>query len=376
MRILFFIFIFLVQLLFINNYAQSEIVTNNRIAKRIILIGDAGDPKKGNEPVLIALKELSSEIKDSTVIIFLGDNIYPIGLTDNDHPNRKEYEGRIDEQIDAVIKSNSKAFFIPGNHDWNRGKNDGIEYVKRQYEYVLSRDNKNISFKPENGCPGPEYYDFGDNIRIIFLDTQWWLQDKNFRTSETDDCEINSEEMIIDVLSALIEDENKFIIIAAHHPLKSFGKHGGNYSLTTHLFPLTEVNRNLFLPLPVIGSVYTYIKKLGISRQDLSNPIYRNMINKIESVLKSRNGIVYASGHEHALQIIRGINDNLYLVSGAGIFDKVDDFVGIVDQTLFAENSPGFFMLDFFEDGKIRLSAVVVTGSSGSTKIKFELLSK
>jgi hypothetical protein len=360
-----------------NLLSQSTDTNHSVITKRIILIGDAGEPSlKEREPVLIALQRMASEINDSSLVIFLGDNIYPIGLTEESHPNRKEYERRIDEQIDAVINSNAAGFFIPGNHDWNRGKPDGIEYIKRQYEYVTEKAVNKVFFKPKNGCPGPEYFDFGNNLRIIFLDTQWWLQNKASRTFVSDDCDINSEEEIVKELSKLIEDENKFIVITGHHPLLSYGRHGGNYSFVTHLFPLTELNKNLYLPLPIIGSMFVFIKNLGVSVQDISNLNYKSMIGRIESVIEKRKGIIYASGHDHTLQALRGNNDNLYLVSGAGIFDLVDDCVGHGEETLYADNIPGFFMLDFLSDGKIKVSAIEVIDRLGNTRTAFDISTK
>lgn len=360
-----------------NLLPQSEINEIVEVNKRIILIGDAGEPSiKDKEPVLIALTRMASQVADSTVVVFLGDNIYPIGLTDVNDPNRKEYERRIDEQINSILSTTAKGFFIPGNHDWNRGKKDGLDYIKRQFEYVNENGNQQVFFKPERGCPGPEYFDFGNNLRIIFIDTQWWLQNKNNRSSEEDNCEYKVELDIVHRISELIEDESKFIILCGHHPLKTFGRHGGQYSVKTHFFPLTEVNNNLYIPLPIIGSLFVLTKNLGISKQDISNPTYMRMVQSIESVLKKRSGIVYASGHEHALQAIKGINDNLYLVSGAGIFDLVDDFVGEGIGTLYADNVPGFFMLDFLSDSRIKLSAVKVIDRQGCTTITFQMTTK
>lgn len=358
-------------------FPQKSISGFTNVYKRIILIGDAGEPSvKDNEPVLVALNKIASEIEDSTIVVFLGDNIYPVGLTEIDDYNREEYERRINEQINSILNTNATGFFIPGNHDWNRGSKDGLDYIKRQYEYINLKGNQQVFFKPERGCPGPEYFDCGNNLRIIFLDTQWWLQDIKQRSSETDECEHSSENDVLAELSDLIIDEDKFIIICGHHPLNTFGKHGGQYSVKTHLFPLTEVNNYLYVPLPIIGSLFVLIKNMGISKQDISNPTYKKMVRSIESIIQNRSGIVYASGHDHALQVLRGVKDNLYLVSGAGIYDLVDDYVGAGDETLFADNVPGFFILDFLSDGRIRLSAIQVTDRSGNTKTVYELYTK
>lgn len=343
------------------------------VNKRVILIGDAGEPAKNNkEPVLIALEKHASEIKDSTIIIFLGDNIYPSGLMPVTHPNRKEYERRIDEQIETVLNSHAIGFFIPGNHDWGKSEFYGVEQIRRQSDYINNYGNEKISFKPADGCPGPEYFDYDSDLRIIFLDTQWWFNDD--RNIEQNDCLTGSEDEIVEELSLLIKDsDDRFIIIAAHHPLNTFGEHGGYFPARMHLFPLTELNPYFLLPLPVIGSIYPLLRNMGINRQDISNPLYRNMINKIEPLLNLRNGIVYASGHDHSLQLIKGLNGNIYVVSGAGTYDLVAQRVSTGKETIYSEAAPGFFIIDFLDDGRIRLTAVKVVDRTGETEITYEL---
>lgn len=374
---LFKVFILIFLFNYPSNFCQSLFDNNVSVTKRIILIGDAGDPsKKGKEPVLVAAERIASEVQDSTVIIFLGDNIYPFGLPDDSHPDRFYYENQILQQINVIINSKAKGFFIPGNHDWNRGNRDGLDYIKRQSDFVNKYSDEEVHFKPKNGCPGPDYYDFGEDLRIIFLDTQWWLQNKEFRYANNYNCDFTTEEAIIDNLRYLLSDESKFIIISAHHPLISYGKHGGNFSTKTHLFPLTELNESFYLPLPIIGSIFAFVRNFGISQQDISNPIYASMKNNFENIIRQRSGVLYASGHDHVLQILKGVNDNLYVVSGAGIFDQADDYVGRGKETLYAEAVPGFFIVDFLSNHKIRLSAVKVKDRSASTEISFSITTR
>jgi hypothetical protein len=127
------------------------------ISYRIILIGDAGEPAKDiKEPVLQALKNEASINPDSTLIIFLGDNIYSNGLPSEDDPDRKEYERRIDEQINTIVEAGAHGIFIPGNHDWAQGNDECWERIVRQAEYVNGKENDNVKFLPVKGCPGPE----------------------------------------------------------------------------------------------------------------------------------------------------------------------------------------------------------------------------
>ena len=73
-------------------------------------------------------------------------------------------------------------FFIPGNHDWARGKIGGKKRLKYQSD-VLNKKIENESgilnkdegiFQPLDGLPGPYVYDIG-NTRLVIIDTHWFL---------------------------------------------------------------------------------------------------------------------------------------------------------------------------------------------------------
>lgn len=348
-----------------------------QILKRIILIGDAGEPAKDiQEPVLIALENEAIKVKDSTLIIFLGDNIYPSGLPDENDPDRKEYERRIDEQINTVVNSGVTGIFIPGNHDWDKGGDCGWAQIKREEEYVNGKGLINVSFLPKDGCPGPVVREFGDNAEIIFLDSQWWLQDKDKRPEKKDSlCKFCTEDEIISALdSIIINSGNKFILVAAHHPLSTHGPHGGNFTWLDHIFPLRNLNEDLWIPLPLIGSLYPLIRGMGVSSQDISSTRYTNMISKIEAVIVKEPSLVYASGHEHALQVLRGREENPYLVSGAGIFGHLEDSLGKGDDTIFAGRYSGFMVIDFLSNGTKKLSVIKVIDETGEDEVVFSMM--
>lgn len=357
---------------------DSTLVYENtdKITHRIILIGDAGEPAEDyDEPVLLAVTKSATVIQESTLVIFLGDNIYPNGLPPEDDADRKEYERRIDEQINAVLEAGASGIFIPGNHDWNEGNEDGWAQINRQSDYILKYNNAGIQFFPNNGCPGPNLIEYTENINLIFLDTQWWLQDKGARPEPEDSiCNFSTEESVIRALDSLLNlSQNKFTIIAAHHPLSTHGPHGGHFTWKDHIFPLTNLNEYLWLPLPIIGSLYPLVRGSGVSNQDLMNDDYQKMKTQIENVVMKYNNVLYSSGHEHALQVLQGKNENIYIVSGAGIWGHVEDSLGEGDDTLFAGRYPGFMVADFFNDGKIILSVIHVVDEYGNTDKVFSL---
>jgi hypothetical protein len=346
------------------------------ISHRIILIGDAGEPAKDiKEPVLISLQNEASELPDSTLVVFLGDNIYSNGLPDINHSDRKEYEYRLNEQISAIKNSNANGIFIPGNHDWKQGNDGGWQRLLNQAEYVSKYGYDKVSFAPLNGCPGPAVFDFGSKVRLIVLDTQWWFQDAGKRPEESDSlCNFCTEETVIAALDSILNDSSdKSVIIAAHHPLKTYGPHGGYFGWKDHIFPLRNLNKYLWIPLPIIGSAYPLVRGSGVSSQDLPSKEYQHLKNQLESVISKYSGIVLASGHEHTLQILEGISDNLYVVSGTGIWGHVEESLSEGDDTIFAGQHEGFVVLDYLYDGRIQLSVIKVLNESGKTQNVFSI---
>ncbi|MBT8390742.1 MAG: hypothetical protein HKP17_09585 [Ignavibacteriaceae bacterium] len=348
----------------------------NLITHRLILIGDAGEPAKDiKEPVLVALEKYASFNPDSTLIVFLGDNIYPNGLPNENESGREEYERRLKEQIDAIVNSNAYGVFIPGNHDWKRGSEGGWERIKNQANFILNYGYNKVIFSPSNGCPGPTVFDFSDNIRLIVLDTQWWFQDKDERPGKLDKlCEQWSDETILTALDSILQSSiNMQVVIAAHHPLKTYGPHGGYFGWKDHIFPLRNLNDALWIPLPIIGSLYPLVRGSGVSNQDLPNSEYQKLKNDLESILSKYSGIVYASGHEHVLQILDGDHENIYVVSGSGIWGHVEESLSEGDDTIFSGQHEGFIVLDFISNGKMELKAIKVTDERGNSQQVFSM---
>ncbi|HEY6626766.1 MAG TPA: hypothetical protein VIZ21_07415, partial [Ignavibacteriaceae bacterium] len=148
---------------------------------------------------------------------------------------------------------------------------------------------------------------------------------------------------------------------------------GGYFTWQDHIFPLTNLNEYLWLPLPIIGSLYPLIRGSGVSSQDLASDNYQNFKIKVEKVLSKYSGIVYASGHEHAIQILAGVNDNLYVVSGAGIWGHVEKALGEGEDTIFAGKFEGFVTLNFLMDERIQLNVIKVINEKGDTENVFTM---
>ncbi len=140
--------------------------------------------------------------------------------------------------------------------------------------------------------------------------------------------------------------------------------HGGSFKLTDHIFPLRNLESWLWIPLPIIGSLYPYARQMGISNQDISGRKYQEMRRAFERAFAAHPPLVIASGHDHDLQVIRGgrprvTNATYQLVSGAGILGHAS-LVRDIEGTLFAREAAGFMRLDVTRDGRVRLSVTTV----------------
>ncbi len=285
----------------------------------LYLIGDAGETgEEHGAPVFRLLREVvgTEEAKERT-ILFLGDNLYPEGLHKKGHRLRAQDELNLNAQIDAVRDLNARILFIPGNHDWKQGDKHGWKYVQREERFIRDTLGRK-AFLPHGGCPGPEVVKLGNGTVLVILDTQWWLHRYRRAEGERDGCEVATEADLLAALkNVLNEYRDQRIIVAAHHPFRSYSSHGGQFPLRTHLFPLTGLNPHLWIPLPVLGSIYPLYRSLLGDVQDVAHARYNALRAGVESLLEQFPGSVYASGHEHILQYLERKQVH-HVISGAG----------------------------------------------------------
>jgi hypothetical protein len=337
------------------------------IEHTVFLVGDAGHAHAG-EPVFAALARMTPEDSSRATLVFLGDNIYPAGLPPEGYVDRAAAEDIIDQQLELGRRTRLRTIFIPGNHDWARHRAGGWDAVRRQAAYIAAH-GRNAIMRPADGCPGPEIEDVDTILRFIALDTQWWLH-AGPKPGAGSSCIARSQDDVITRLNDVIaSSDRRHVVVLGHHPLATGGEHGGHFQVRTHLFPLRSVASWLWVPLPGIGSIYPTARANGYSEQDLSSPVNRVMRDALGRVMTQPRPLVYAAGHEHNLQVIRGNSARWLLVSGAGIFGHTS-WVTSSDSTAFAADAAGFMRLDILHNGRVRLGVIVVA-SNGDAREAF-----
>jgi len=320
----------------------------------IYLIGDAGkDTLPGP-----ALQMLAQELKQNpnSTALFLGDNIYPAGLEGKEGAEKKRLsEKKLLAQLQTTQNHTGRVFWFPGNHDWKAGKWKGHQLVKLEAEHVEAfyaknatiANGKNPVFLPKDGLPGPTMQRVSEHgYNLIAIDLQWWLQRQFFHKVPTENG-LKKRQMEtrfltrLDSLISVSKKEEKLVIIAAHHPMYSNGHHGSAKQPLRFIF-------NYIPPFLFFGI-------MGLNRamvQDIAQPRYKRIRNRILKVLNKYKGLLYVSGHDHNLQYLKK-DSNHFLISGAG--SKRSSLSGDRYGASFMDDlNYGFMRLDIMGNGKIK----------------------
>ncbi|HLO39307.1 MAG TPA: hypothetical protein VK173_12480, partial [Lacibacter sp.] len=287
---------------------QLTMFAQDSLQSRVVLIGNAGQ-------LMNAVKK-NIPFNDKTTIIYLGNNLSKGGLPDEALPGYETIKATLDSQIQIAANSKAKVFFIPGNNEWAMGGADGYDAVLRMQAIIDSVGNKNIQMLPGEGCPGPVEVKVSDDVTLVIMDSQWWLHDED-KPGQESDCPYKTQfEVLIELDEILGDNADKVVLLALHHTFRSNSAKAAYFRLKQHIFPLTDVRPNLYLPLPVVGSMYPITKSVFSVKQDLRHPLYQSMIASIERVVKSYPYVIYVGGHDPSLQIIQDSGYN-YITSGS-----------------------------------------------------------
>ena len=357
------------------NTPSAELVLNHTM----YLVGDAGNslPVGSTTPVLAYLKtKLATEPENSSVL-FLGDNIYENGMPPKeDIANREVAEYRITAQLDILNNYKGRPIFIPGNHDWRGWGQRGL---KRQENFVESyinnqrgktdKDDWENYFLPDDGCSGPEVIELNDDLVVVVVDSQWWLGDSDEEPKINEGCEARNKASFRFIFENIVRKyRNQNVVIALHHPLFTYGPHGGRFTAKQHIFPLTDINPNLYLPLPVIGTTTAFFRASIGSRQDLAHQDYKDFRSALMAGAKKNGNFIFASGHEHTLQYIES-GGQKFIISGSA---SKNSPVLLGKGAEFGSGAMGFSTIRFYEGGEAWAQFWEVNSAGTDASLVFE----
>src|SRR5439155_1573469 len=91
------------------------------------------------------------------------------------------------------------------NHDWDRHGPGGWDAVRREERFIAAAGGTGAALLPAGGCPGPAVVDVGKVVRLVALDTQWWLHNGTKPEDPTSSCPADSDREVIGGTSARYE---------------------------------------------------------------------------------------------------------------------------------------------------------------------------
>jgi hypothetical protein len=314
---------------------NSPSFKKRQLEHNVFLFGNLSSLK--NESVLWdSLENIVSTQQGKSEILFLGDFLDKDGL--EKEPTKSE-KTKIDRLI-SLGQSADDFYFVPGDREWNNAKIGGQDKLEDLDDFLKDKlnDDRLIS---DDGCPGPKAVDFGENLRIIFINSHWFVHPENDRTEEQDaECKYFNEVGFWDEVEDNIKSVvNKNIIIAAHHPVYSYGQYAGYRLAKQHFLP------------PVIGSfVAGYHQNVG-TRKDLSRAGLKSYSGRILGLMQRYPTMFYVSGHEFDLQAHYFEKD--FHINSGSIARAKEVSRGI--NTFYKKGKKGFIKLAFYNDGSAEM---------------------
>jgi len=309
----------------------------------VFFLGDPGQANMESHPVLPRLRRdveawMRHLGEDGSVrVAMLGDLIYPDGMGAPGSAGRATDSLRIASQI-ALVEGphadthDARALFLPGNHDWGQEEGRSGEERLRHIEDFLDSwagpAAERVELVPDAGQGGPVVIDLGDRLRLVVLDTAWWLLGRDSSETET---------VLQDVRRALDSAGSRRVVMVAHHPLETGGPHGAGVDLGS------------------LFGIRWLLKKAGVLLQDLDSRPYSDLkTGLLDAFEAAGRPALFVGGHEHSLQVFEGGVSSAARAVVVGSGSKLSG-LSAVPGMLFGRSEPGYAVLVTRDNGDLQL---------------------
>jgi hypothetical protein len=211
--------------------------SSQEIEKSIFIVGNTWDTS--NTQVLSQIVKDSEPVQNS-ILMVLG-NASP----------KKGFKNSLEQQLKLIKGFKKDAIFIPGNHEWFENGYKGVQKIEK---YI--QKNSKARFYPDEGEPIKKY-DISDNIVLITVDSQWFLEDWNDHVYINEASEIQNRTLFfLEFENQIKKAQGKIKIVAIHHPIETYTKQG------------------------LIGNT------AGPTVQDYQNKQYRGLRNRLKTIAR------------------------------------------------------------------------------------------
>ena len=258
------------------------------------------------------LSKISSEAKtlNNSNLLILGNVVSKEGFSEN-------AKAKISSQLDLLKAYNGKIIFTPGHHEWAI---NGHRDVRSLEKFI--QKSSDAKFYPDEGCPIKKK-DLTDDVVLITIDSQWYLEDWNNHIYLNEDCDIkNRTQFFLEFESMLKKSQGKTIMVAMHHPVFSNTKEG--------LISRTG----------------------GVSLHDFQNKQNAKFRNRLITLARQTENIFFVSGHDKNLQYINKYGIPQIISGAAGDTKKASP----KSESDFGSKENGYARIDLFKGGGVSVT--------------------
>ncbi len=263
----------------------------------------------------------SANQEQNATLLIVGNTADPIGIKEN------SVKTTVGKQLDVISDFNGEIVFIPGYNEW---KAKGYKNVKSLEKFI--QGNSSAKYYPDDGCPIKKK-EISKNVVLIAVDSQWFLEDWDKNTYINDDCDIkNRTQFFLEFESMLKKSQDQIKIVAIHHPMFTNTKSG--------LIARTG----------------------GLSLQDFQNKQYRALRNKLITLARQKENVIFVSGQSSNLQYISKYGIAQIISGSVGKTKGVKSF----EKDDFGSSENGFAKLNVFKNGKVTANYYTVKNGTPS----------
>ncbi|PAP76284.1 BamA/TamA family outer membrane protein [Rubrivirga marina] len=320
---------------------------DGEIAHQVFLAANTGDLGAGGNPVVLrALGDAARAAGQDVTVAILGD-VTASGLPPENDSDRAAAEAPVRALIDALQGVEGDVIVVPGDRDWEQGE-DGVQRLEDLLDDAFGTD----VLTPGDQAGGPKQTKAAEGLRLLVLDTAWWLLDAGERPEgDAEDQDVRTPGDVARILEQVVLDrDDDRLVVLAHHPIISRGPYAGYRG-----DPLTSLAS----------------RTVGFSAQDLASPRYRALRGSLGRVAELHDGLVWAAGHDRILQtyddVINTLRRQTHLVSGTAGGEVAAAGAG---GALYVASQPGYQRLVYYADGRLWTETVEVA-DDGTEAVTF-----
>ncbi len=325
------------------------------VAFEVFLLGNTADGE--SDAVLRAVADEAVRAGEASAVVVLGDQT-AAGLPDSSDADFARAAAPLDRLAEQLRRVPGRVVVLPGDRDWAEGRRG----LRRQARALTAALGDTV-MAPTDQSGGPLQIELADGLRLIALDTGWWLRDPDDRPdgeAEGENVRDPSDvALLLERILAETDDDRR--VIVGHHPLRSVGAYAGYRSAgraaaTLGVGPLVD-------------------QTVGLGQQSLASPRYRALREAMDVVIGRVDGVVYASSHEQSLQAfdvdVSEVLGHVELISGTG--GGAVRGVSAGRDAAFAAAEPGYQRLVYYDDGTLWAETVIVDGAARTVAHRMEI---